>query len=87
MSFIVFLIQCILSHLQHNIIECMRGVYVLIKHSSLFAAMLRIWRTMIARIGQAKQVSGREEERGGEGHSAGAWEGETKCVYCTLIPR
>ena len=32
--FIVFLIQCILSHLQHNIIECMRGVYVLIKHSS-----------------------------------------------------
>ena len=22
------------SHLQHNIIECMRGVYVLIKHSS-----------------------------------------------------
>ena len=43
--FIVFLIQCIyiyiyiyiyiLSHLQHNIIECMRGVYVLAKHSSL----------------------------------------------------
>ena len=32
--FIVFLIQCILSHLQHNIIECMRGVYVLAKHSS-----------------------------------------------------
>ena len=31
----MFLIQCILSHLQHNIIECMRGVYVLIKHSSL----------------------------------------------------
>ena len=27
-------IQCILNHLQHNIIECMRGVYVLIKHSS-----------------------------------------------------
>ena len=24
----------ILSHLQHNIIECMRGVYVFIKHSS-----------------------------------------------------
>ena len=34
--FIVFLIQCIPSHLQHNIIECMRGVYVLAKHSSLF---------------------------------------------------
>ena len=33
--FIVFLIQCIPSHLQHNIIECMRGVYVLAKHSSL----------------------------------------------------
>ena len=32
--FIVFLIQCIPSHLQHNIIECMRGVYVLAKHSS-----------------------------------------------------
>ena len=32
--FIVFLIQCILSHLQHNIRECMRGVYVLAKHSS-----------------------------------------------------
>ena len=34
--FIVFLIQCILSHLQHNhsIMECMRGVYVLAKHSS-----------------------------------------------------
>ena len=32
--FIVFLIQYILSHLQHNIIECMCGVYVLIKHSS-----------------------------------------------------
>ena len=31
----MFLIQCIYSHLQHNIIECMRGVYVLIKHSSL----------------------------------------------------
>ena len=29
--FIVFLIQCIPSHLQHN----MRGVYVLAKHSSL----------------------------------------------------
>ena len=28
--FIVFLIQCIPSHLQHN----MRGVYVLAKHSS-----------------------------------------------------
>ena len=35
--FIVFLIQCIPSHLQHNIIECMRGVYVLAKHSSLFS--------------------------------------------------
>ena len=34
--FIVFLIQCIPSHLQHNIIECMRGVYVLAKHSSCF---------------------------------------------------
>ena len=33
--FIVFLIQYILSHLQHNIIECMRGVYVLAKHSSI----------------------------------------------------
>ena len=33
--FIVFLIQCIPSHLQHNIIECMRGVYVLAKHSSV----------------------------------------------------
>ena len=33
----MFLIQCILSHLQHNIIECMHGVYVLIKHSSLFS--------------------------------------------------
>ena len=32
--FTVFLIQCIPSHLQHNIIECMRGVYVLAKHSS-----------------------------------------------------
>ena len=32
--FIVFLIQCIPSHLQHNIIECMHGVYVLAKHSS-----------------------------------------------------
>ena len=32
--FIVFLIQCIPSHLQQNIIECMRGVYVLAKHSS-----------------------------------------------------
>ena len=32
--FIVFLIQCIPSDLQHNIIECMRGVYVLAKHSS-----------------------------------------------------
>ena len=32
--FIVFLIQCIPSYLQHNIIECMRGVYVLAKHSS-----------------------------------------------------
>ena len=32
--FIVFLIQCIPCHLQHNIIECMRGVYVLAKHSS-----------------------------------------------------
>ena len=32
--FIVFLIQCIPSHLQHNIIKCMRGVYVLAKHSS-----------------------------------------------------
>ena len=30
--FIVFLIQCIPSHLQHN----MRGVYVLAKHSSYF---------------------------------------------------
>ena len=29
--FIVFLIQCIPSHLQH---KCMRGVYVLAKHSS-----------------------------------------------------
>ena len=34
--FIVFLIQCIPSHLQHNIIECMRGVYVLAKHSSSY---------------------------------------------------
>ena len=34
--FIVFLIQCIPSHLQHNIIECMRGVYVLAKHSSYY---------------------------------------------------
>ena len=32
--FIVSLIQCILSHLQHNITECMCGVYVLAKHSS-----------------------------------------------------
>ena len=32
----MFLIQCIPSHLPHNIIECMRGVYVLAKHSSLF---------------------------------------------------
>ena len=30
--FIVFLIQCIPSHLQHN----MRGVYVLAKHSSSY---------------------------------------------------
>ena len=30
--FIVFLIQCIPSHLQHN----MRGVYVLAKHSSYY---------------------------------------------------
>ena len=37
--FIVFLIQCIPSHLQHNIIECMRGVYVLAKHSSYFLWM------------------------------------------------
>ena len=34
--FIVFLIQCIPSHLQHNIIECMGGVYVLAKHSSYY---------------------------------------------------
>ena len=40
--FIVFLIQCIPSHLQHNIIECMRGVYVLAKHSSFFLLHLRI---------------------------------------------
>ena len=39
--FIVFLIQCILSHLQHNIIECMRGVYVLAKHSSFLLLLLR----------------------------------------------
>ena len=32
--FIVFLIQCIPSHLQHN----MRGVYVLAKHSSYESA-------------------------------------------------
>ena len=38
--FIVFLIQCILSHLQHNIIECMRGVYVLAKHSSYLKVTL-----------------------------------------------
>ena len=40
--FIVFLIQCILSHLQHNhsIMECMRGVYVLAKHSSLHSDKL-----------------------------------------------
>ena len=48
--FIVFLIQCIPSHLQHNIIECMRGVYVLAKHSSLNSArvpsyffLLKFW--------------------------------------------
>ena len=40
--FIVFLIQCILSHLQHNIIECMRGVYVLAKHSSYRCSVLLI---------------------------------------------
>ena len=41
--FIVFLIQCILSHLQHNhsIMECMRGVYVLAKHSSLYCVRCR----------------------------------------------
>ena len=39
--FIVFLIQCIPSHLQHNIIECMRGVYVLAKHSSFIKGMFR----------------------------------------------
>ena len=33
--FIVFLIQCILSHLQHNIIECMRGVYTMCLSSTL----------------------------------------------------
>ena len=38
--FIVFLIQCIPSHLQHNIIECMRGVYVLAKHSSFESGVL-----------------------------------------------
>ena len=32
--FIVFLIQCIPNHLQHN----MRGVYVLAKHSSYWKA-------------------------------------------------
>ena len=36
--FIVFLIQCIPSHLQHN----MRGVYVLAKHSSCGCASERI---------------------------------------------
>ena len=36
--FIVFLIQCIPSHLQHN----MRGVYVLAKHSSYTCFL--IWR-------------------------------------------
>ena len=40
--FIVFLIQCIPSHLQHNIIECMRGVYVLAKHSSPLLCQERI---------------------------------------------
>ena len=35
--FIVFLIQCIPSHLQHN----MRGVYVLAKHSSYIFIVLR----------------------------------------------
>ena len=34
--FIVFLIQCILSH----IIECMRRVYVLIKHSSIYTEFM-----------------------------------------------
>ena len=34
--FIVFLIQCIPSHLQHN----MRGVYVLAKHSSLSSSLI-----------------------------------------------
>ena len=39
--FIVFLIQCIPSHLQHN----MRGVYVLAKHSSFIrlSSRLIIW--------------------------------------------
>ena len=38
--FIVFLIQCIPSHLPHNIIECMRGVYVLAKHSIIILLAL-----------------------------------------------
>ena len=46
----VFLIQCILSHLQHNIIECMRGVYVLIKHSSYIANMFFIVWNLLPQI-------------------------------------
>ena len=50
--FIVFLIQCIPSHLQHNIIiECMRGVYVLAKHSSLSSNWVTILCSKVGEIG------------------------------------
>ena len=55
--FIVFLIQCIPSHLQHNIIECMRGVYVLAKHSSCIMSLLEHRKALYSKQYSRKNVN------------------------------
>ena len=93
--FIVFLIQCIRSHLQHIIIECMRGVYVFIKHSSLIGYsqtgrnQARLYTSLViplSRVYRAFQVAcnlqkrSRDQTDQSAGLIAWVWSHDCSCI-------